>query len=49
MHTNLSTRALSVVAISGAVLLFVGTYFHPMSADPNSASAAFAEYAADHH
>lgn len=28
-------------------MLFVGTYLHPMQADPNDAAAAFAEYAAD--
>ncbi len=49
MQTKSSNCALSVVAISGAALLFFGTYFHPMSADPNAASAAFAEYAADHY
>ena len=36
-------------AIIGALLLFVGTYLHPMSADPNIPLAAFTEYAADHH
>src|SRR3979490_3254363 len=35
-------------AIAGSVLLFIGTYLHPMSADPNQAAAAFTEYAADH-
>lgn len=35
-------------AIAGSVLLFVGTYLHPMEADPNEAVAAFTEYAADH-
>src|SRR5258708_21397304 len=34
-------------AIAGSVLLFIGTYLHPMGADPNQAIAAFAEYAAD--
>jgi len=29
-------------------LLFVGTYLHPMGADPNQTVAAFTEYAADH-
>jgi hypothetical protein len=38
-----------IAAILGAVLLFVGTYLHPMSADPNVPVAAFTEYAADHH
>src|SRR5712671_7787036 len=34
-------------AFAGSVLLFIGTYLHPMGADPNQAAAAFAEYAAD--
>src|SRR5262252_3918617 len=34
-------------AILGGVLLFVGTYLHPMGADPNVPLAAFTEYAAD--
>ena len=34
-------------AIAGSVLLLVGTYLHPMDADPNEAVAAFTEYAAD--
>jgi hypothetical protein len=38
-----------VAAILGTALLFVGTYLHPMSADPNVPLAAFTEYAADHH
>ena len=33
----------------GALLLFAGTYLHPMSADPNVPLAAFMEYAADQH
>ena len=37
----------AAAAISGAVTLFVSTLLHPMSADPNDPSAAFAEYAAD--
>lgn len=28
-------------------MLFLGTYLHPMGADPNDAAAAFAEYAGD--
>ena len=35
-------------AIAGATLLFVGTYLHPMEADPNEPVAAFTEYAVDH-
>lgn len=38
----------AVAAVGGAVTLFVATLLHPMSADPNDAPAAFAEYAADH-
>jgi uncharacterized membrane protein YhaH (DUF805 family) len=37
----------AVCAVVGAVLLLVGTYLHPMQADPNDAVAAFTEYAAD--
>jgi hypothetical protein len=39
----------SLAAIIGAALLLVGTCLHPMQADPNIPSAAFAEYAADRH
>jgi hypothetical protein len=35
--------------VTGALLLFVGTYLHPMSADPNVPLAAFTEYAASDH
>jgi len=34
-------------AVIGSVTLFIATLLHPMSADPNDATAAFAEYAAD--
>ncbi len=37
----------AVAATSGAVMLFVATLLHPMTADPNDPLAAFAEYAAD--
>ena len=37
----------ATAAVIGAVTLFVATLLHPMSADPNDAPAAFAEYAAD--
>jgi hypothetical protein len=43
------SRIISIAAISGALFLSAGTYLHPMSADPNVPSAAFTEYAADHH
>lgn len=38
----------AMCAIGGAIVLFIGTYLHPLGADPNDAVAAFAEYAADH-
>ena len=41
------SRIGAVCAIAGSVLLFIGTYLHPMKADPNEAVAAFTEYAAD--
>ena len=34
-------------AISGAVLVLVGTYWHPSAANPNQPVAAFTEYAAN--
>jgi hypothetical protein len=37
----------AITAIAGALLLLVGTFLHPMSADPNVPLAAFTEYAAD--
>ena len=37
----------AVYAIAGAVLLLVGTWLHPMPADPNKAIQAFAAYAED--
>lgn len=43
-----ASRAGATCAIAGAALLFVGTYLHPMGADPNEPVAAFTEYAADH-
>src|SRR5207249_1064005 len=42
-----ASRIGATCAITGSVLLFVGTYLHPMGADPNQAVAAFTEYAAD--
>jgi len=45
---NPSAQAsVAACAIAGSLLLLVGTYLHPMGADPNDAHAAFAEYAAD--
>jgi hypothetical protein len=34
-------------ALAGSVVLAVGTFLHPLDADPNEAVAAFTEYAAD--
>jgi hypothetical protein len=41
------SRIGATCAIVGSVLLFAGTYLHPLKADPNEAIAAFTEYAAD--
>lgn len=41
------SRIGAACAIAGSVLLFVGTYLHPMKADPDDVVAAFTEYAAD--
>ena len=49
MQTRPDSRIGPIAAVAGAVLLFVGTYLHPMSADPNVPLAAFTEYAASGH
>src|ERR1700692_4629988 len=49
MNNNPANRIIAVAAISGALLLFAGSYLHPMSTDPNVPLAAFTEYAADRH
>ncbi len=41
-----AARVGATCAIAGSALLLVGTYLHPMDADPNDAVAAFTEYAA---
>ncbi len=46
VHQHL-TRVGAAAAVSGALTLFIATLLHPMNADPNDPSAAFAEYAAD--
>lgn len=38
----------AISAIGGGGLLLVGTFLHPMHADPHDNVAAFTEYAADH-
>ena len=48
MVSRSASRTGAKCAITGSVLLFIGTYLHPMGADPNQAVAAFTEYAADH-
>ncbi len=49
MHNPRGNRSLPLAAIGGAILLFAGTWLHPMQADPNVPLAAFTEYAADRH
>jgi hypothetical protein len=48
MLSRRESKVGATCAIAGSVLLFIGTYLHPMDADPNDAVAAFTEYAADH-
>src|SRR5215813_8308596 len=47
MPMRTASRAGVTCAVAGAALLFVGTYLHPIGADPNEPVAAFTEYAAD--
>jgi hypothetical protein len=47
MVSRSASRMGATCAITGSVLLFLGTYLHPQGADPNQAVAAFTEYAAD--
>lgn len=49
MQNTPSSKIGLISAILGAGLLLIGTYLHPMSADPNVPLAAFIEYAADRH
>jgi hypothetical protein len=49
MQNRPGNKLLSTTAISGALLLTLGTWLHPMHADPNVPLAAFTEYAADRH
>ena len=48
MLSRSESRIGAACAVAGSALLLVGTYLHPMEADPNDAVAAFTEYAADH-
>lgn len=47
-HWQGQSRIGAMSAVSGAVLLLVGTYLHPLQADPHDVRAAFNEYAVDH-
>ncbi len=49
MQSEVTNTVGLIVAVLGAGLLLIGTYLHPMSADPNVPVAAFTEYAADPH
>ena len=42
-----ASRVGAICSILGVGLLVIGTYLHPMEADPNVPAAAFMEYAAD--
>ena len=46
-HHDRAITAAGMTATAGVVLLTIGTWLHPMGADPNDARAAFTEYAAD--
>jgi hypothetical protein len=43
MSHGSESRVGGACAIAGSVLLLVGTYLHPMSADPSEAVAAFTD------
>src|SRR6188472_1769752 len=47
MLSRAEQRIGAACAVAGSVVLFIGTYLHPMQADPNRPLEAFAEYAAD--
>jgi hypothetical protein len=48
MTAIISDKRLGAIAgISGATLLLLGTYLHPVPDNPNDAETAFSEYAAD--
>ncbi|EPG73535.1 putative membrane protein [Leptospira fainei serovar Hurstbridge str. BUT 6] len=49
MQSKFANTTIAITSICGALFLFIGTYLHPMGADPNDALAAFTEYANDHH
>lgn len=47
MSSRSASRIGATCAIAGSLLLLIGTYLHPLGADPNEPVAAFTEYAAD--
>ena len=47
MQKASASRVGAICSILGVGLLVIGTYHHPMEADPNVPAAAFMEYAAD--
>src|SRR5947207_7693652 len=47
MLSRSESKMAATCALAGSVVLFIGTYLHPLAADPNEAVAAFSEYAAD--
>ena len=47
MQMASASRVGAICSILGVGLLVIGTYLHPMEADPNVPAAAFMEYAAD--
>ena len=47
MKDSSESRMGAACAIVGSVVLVVGTYLHPMHADPHDVAAAFTAYAAD--
>jgi uncharacterized membrane protein (DUF2068 family) len=49
MSRTPTTKLGPLSAIGGAGLLFIGTWMHPMNADPNVPIAAFTEYAGAHY
>jgi uncharacterized membrane protein len=49
MHKLANIRIIAAAAGLGALMVIVGTYMHPMNADPNEPLAAFTEYAASRH
>src|SRR2546422_10997128 len=47
MLSRSESKMAATCALAGSIVLFIGTYLHPLAADPNEAVAAFSEYAAD--